>query len=127
MALVRLLPSLLTASASEIAAFRARMRERYRAPAGTPADKADEAFETVADAIVAYLSSPIPSEPNPPFQVGHCRSCEADDCFATAEPWAAPLTYIDGQAYVTGGFCCAHEVGWDRIGDCAHPMRPVER
>ena len=38
---MRLIPSLLNASTSEVTAFRAQMRERYRVPAGTPAEEAD--------------------------------------------------------------------------------------
>jgi hypothetical protein len=57
---MRLIPSLLNASTSDVAAFRARMRERYRVPAGTPAEEADLALEEIADKIIAYLSSPVP-------------------------------------------------------------------
>jgi hypothetical protein len=119
---MRLIPSLLNASTSEVTAFRAQMRERYRVPAGTPAEEADLALEEIADKIIAYLSSPVPSAPDPLYSVGPCKSCGAEDCYATAEPWAAPLTLIDGKAYITGGFCCAHHIGWPAIGDCAHPM-----
>jgi hypothetical protein len=91
-------------------------------PDGTPADEADQAFEEIADKIIAYLSSPVPSAPDPPYRVGPCRSCGAEDCYATAEPWAAPLTLIEGRAYITGGFCCAHRIEWSAVGNCAHPM-----
>jgi hypothetical protein len=119
---MRLIPSLLNASTSDVAAFRARMRERYRVPAGTPAEEADLALEEIADKIIAYLSSPDPKSPDPPYKVGACKSCGAEDCYATAEPWAAPVTLIDGKGYITGGFCCAHHIGWPAISDCAHPM-----
>jgi hypothetical protein len=119
---MRLIPSLLNASTSEVTAFRAQMRERYRVPAGTPAEEADLALEEIADKIIAYLSSPVPSAPDPPYSVGPCKSCGAEDCYATAEPWTAPVTLIDGKAYITGGFCCAHHTGWAAIGDCAHPV-----
>jgi len=80
------------------------------------------AVASEADAIIAYLSSPIPNRPDPPCRVGPCRSCGAEDCFATASPWSAPLIYRDGEAYVSGGFCCAHRIGWSAIDGCAHPM-----
>jgi hypothetical protein len=80
------------------------------------------AFHEMADKIIAYLSSPIPSAPDPPYCVGPCKSCGSDDCFAIAELWAAPSIYIDGKAYITAGLCCAHHVGWAAIDDCAHPM-----
>jgi hypothetical protein len=119
---MRLIPSLLNASTSEVTAFRAQLRSRLRVPPGTRPEKADLAFDQIADKIIAYLSSPVPSAPDPPYSVGPCRSCGAEDCYATAEPWAAPLTLIEGRAYITGGFCCAHRIGWPAIGDCAHPM-----
>jgi hypothetical protein len=97
------------------------MRDRYTVPKNTPS-KADLAFEELADKIIAYLSSPIPSAPDPPYHVGPCWSCSNDDCFAIAEPWAAPSIYSDGKAYITGGLCCAHHVGWAATDDCAHPM-----
>ena len=71
---MRLIPSMLNASATEIAAFRAQMQSRYRVPLGTPADKAHQAFEEIADKIIAYLSSPVPSKPNPPCQVEPCEA-----------------------------------------------------
>ena len=101
---MRLIPSLLNASTSEVTAFRAQMLERYR----VPAEEADLALEEIADKIIAYLSSPVPSAPDPPYNVGPCKSCGAEDCYATAEPWTAPLTLIDGKGYLTGGSCCAH-------------------
>jgi len=122
---MRLIPSLLNASTSEVTASRAQMRERYRVPAGTPAEEADLAFEEIADKIIAYLSSPVPSAPDPPYRVGPCKSCGAEDCYAIAEPWAAKLIYSEGEAYVSGGLCCAHHIGWSAIGRCAHPMMPA--
>ena len=91
---------MLKASDAELAAFRAQLRSRLMVPADTPPEEVDLAFEEIADKIIAYLSS----------------------CYATAEPWAAPLTLSDGKGYITGGFCCAHQIGWPAIGDCAHPM-----
>ena len=70
---VRLLPSMLNATPSEVAAFRAYMRDRYRVPPDTSPDKADLAFEELADKIIAYLSSPDPKSPDPPYKVGACR------------------------------------------------------
>jgi hypothetical protein len=119
---IRLIPSIRNASVTEVAAFRAQMRSRYRIPDGTSSDEADQAFEEIADKIIAYLSSPVPSAPDPPYRVGPCRSCGAEDCYATAEPWSAPMTLIEGRAYVTGGFCCAHRIDWSAVGNCAHPM-----
>jgi hypothetical protein len=45
---MRLLPSLLSASAGEVAAFRARLRDGFMTPSGTPADEAERAFEEMA-------------------------------------------------------------------------------
>jgi hypothetical protein len=101
---MRLIPSMLNASDAERAAFPAQLQSRLMLPPDTPSEEADLAFEKIADKIIAYLSSP------------------AEDCYATAEPWAAPLTLIEGKGYITGGFCCAHHIGWPAIGDCAHPM-----
>jgi hypothetical protein len=98
----------------------------YDVPAGTPLDKADRAFDVIFDKIMAYLSSPDPLSPDPPYRVGACKSCGKEDCFATAEPWAAPLIYSDGEAYIGGGLCCADR--WreeDFHSDCAHPMVPT--
>ena len=50
---MRLIPSLLNASTSEVTAFRAQMRERYRVPAGTPAEEADLALDEIADKNIA--------------------------------------------------------------------------
>jgi hypothetical protein len=170
---VKLLPSLLNATASELAAFLARLRDGYcgppiheatpadlaayraylrdlqddppgrpgfkratrevmpdkikyggyQVPPGTPPDKADQAFDEIADKIIAYLSSPIPSQPDPPCYVGPCEACGKTDCFATASPWVAPLVYIDGTAYVTGGLCCFKDWGKkEPMNHCAHPM-----
>jgi hypothetical protein len=99
----------------------------YAVPPGVPPDEADRAFGVIFDKIVAYLSSPDPLSPDPPYRVGRCRSCGAEDCFATAEPWAAKLIYRDGEVYLTGGFCCAHaadpkEHDWGPVANCAHPM-----
>ena len=124
----RILPSLLNAADAEVAAFRARLRDSYWVPPGTPSDKADLVFEELADKIIAYLSSPNPKSPDPPYRVGPCKSCGAGDCYAIAEPWAAKLIYADGMGYVTGGLCCAHRNGgcdWSIVGECAHPMVPV--
>jgi hypothetical protein len=115
---MRLLPSLLQARASEVAAFRAQMRERFTAPPGTCSASVRwirRAFHEMADKIIAYLSPPIPSAPDPPYCVGSCKSCGNDDCFAIAGLWAAPSIYIDGKAYITGGLCCAAcRLGCDR-------------
>ena len=51
---MRLLPSMLNATLSEVAAFRAHMRDRYQVPPDTPPDKAETAFERLADLIVSY-------------------------------------------------------------------------
>jgi hypothetical protein len=118
----RILPSLLNASDAEVAAFRARLRDSYWVPPGTPSDKADLVFEELADKIIAYLSSPDPKAPDPPYYVGSCRSCGAEDCHAIAAPWASKLIYCEGGAYVSGGLCCAHHIGWSAMGRCAHPM-----
>jgi hypothetical protein len=80
---MRLLPSLLHAAASEVAAFRAQMRERFAAPPGTPPDQAERAFDEMADKIIAYLSSPVPSAPDPPYRVGPCTACGKDDCWVS--------------------------------------------
>jgi hypothetical protein len=119
---MRLIPSMLKASDADLAAVRAQLRSRLMVPPDTPPEEVDLALEEIADKIIAYLSSPVPSAPDPPYRVGPCKSCGAEDCYATAEPWAAPLTLIDGKGYITGGFCCAHHIGWPAIGDCAHPM-----
>jgi hypothetical protein len=104
---------MLRAPPAELAAFRAQMRERYRVPPRASVRKADQAFEILADQIIAYLSSPIPSQPDPGYRVGACIACGKTDCFASAEPWAAPLVYRDGQAFISGGFCCTHAVDAD--------------
>jgi hypothetical protein len=83
---MRLLPSMFNATPSEVAAFRAHMHDRYQVPPDTPPDKAETAFERLADMIVSYLSSPVPNAPDPPCRVGACVTCGKDDCFATAEP-----------------------------------------
>jgi hypothetical protein len=119
---MRLLPSMLNATPSEVAAFRAHMRDRYQVPPDTPPDKAQTAFERLADRIVSYLSSPVPNAPDPPWRVGACVTCGKDDCFATAEPWAAKLIYLDGEAYVSGGLCCERPWAKGHQGRCAHPM-----
>jgi hypothetical protein len=119
---MRLIPSMLKASDADLAAFRAQLRSRLMVPPDTPPEEVDLAFEEIADKIIAYLSSPVPSAPDPPYRVGPCRSCGAEDCYATAEPWSAPMTLIEGRAYVTGGFCCAHRIDWSAVGNCAHPM-----
>jgi hypothetical protein len=113
---------MLKASDAELAAFRAQLRSRLMVPADPPSEEVDLAFEEIADKIIAYLSSPVPSAPDPPYRVGPCRSCGAEDCYATAEPWSAPLTLIEGRAYVTGGFCWAHRIEWSAVGNCGHPM-----
>jgi hypothetical protein len=114
-----LLPSMFNATPSEVAAFRAHMRDRYHVPPDTPPDKAETAFERLADLIVSYLSSPVPSAPDPPCRVGACITCGKDDCFATAEPWAAKLIYLDGEAYVSGGLCCERPWAKGHQGRCA--------
>ena len=99
---MRLIPSMLKASDAGLAAFRAQLRSPHGA-SGHPPEEADLAFEEIADKIIAYLSSLVPSAPDPPYRVGPCKSCGAEDCYATAEPGAAPLTLIDGKGYITGG------------------------
>jgi hypothetical protein len=63
--IMKLLPSMLSATPAEVKAFRSQMRDRYTVPKSTPSRKADLAFEESADKIIAYLSSPIPSAPDP--------------------------------------------------------------
>jgi hypothetical protein len=124
----KLIPSLLDASAAELAAFRVHLRGSYRVPPDTPPDEAELAFEELADKIIAYLSSPDPKAPDPPYRVGACKACGAEDCYAIAEPWAAKLIYADGLGYISGGLCCAHRNGgcdWSIVGECAHPIVPV--
>ena len=99
----------------------------YAVPPGVPRDEADRAFDVIFDKIMAYLSSPRPLSPDPPYRLGPCRSCRADDCLATTEPWATRLIYADGEVYLTGGFCCVHaadstEHDWGQVANCAHPM-----
>jgi len=81
------------------------MRKRYQVPPDTPPDKAETAFERLADLIVSYLNSPVQVRLNPPCRIGACITCGKDDCFTTAEPWAAKLIYLDGEAYVSGWLC----------------------
>jgi hypothetical protein len=119
---MRLLPSLLSATPSGVAAFRAQLRDRYRVPPDTPPDKAETAFERLAVLIISYLSSPIPNAPDPPCRVGPCITCGAEDCLPIAQPWAVPLIYLDGEAYVSGGLCCEKPWVKGQHGRCAHPM-----
>jgi hypothetical protein len=58
---MRLIPSMLNASDAERAAFPAQLRSRLMLPPDTPSEEADLAFEKIADKIIAYLSSPVPS------------------------------------------------------------------
>ena len=55
---------MLKASDAELAAFRAQLRSRLMVPADTPPEEVDIAFEEIADKIIAYLSSPVPSAPD---------------------------------------------------------------
>jgi hypothetical protein len=91
-------------------------------PPDTPPDKAETAFERLADLIVSYLSSPIPNAPDLPCYVGLCITCGAEDCLPIAQPWAVPLIYLDGEAYVSGGLCCGRPWAKGHQGRCAHPM-----
>jgi hypothetical protein len=75
----------------------------------------------MADKVIAYLSCRSRVRQTRRI-VGPCKSCDNDDCFAIAEPWVATSIYLDGKAYITGGLCSAHHVGWATIGDCAHLM-----
>jgi hypothetical protein len=119
---MRLLPSLLSATLAEVATFRSQLWDRYTVPPDTPPDKAETAFERLAALIISYLSSPIPNAPEPPCYVGPCITCGAEDCLPIAQPWAAPLIYLDGAAYVSGGLCCEKPWVKGQHGRCAHPM-----
>ena len=123
---MRLLPSMFNATPSEVAACRAHTLDRYQVPPDAPADKVETAFERLPDLIVSYLSSPVPSAPDPPCRVGACITCGKDDCFATAEPWAAKLVYLDGEAHVSGGLCCERPWAKGHRGRCAHPMVEIQ-
>ena len=91
---------MLKASDAELAAVRAQLRSRLMVPADTPPEEVDLAFE--GDRRQDHRLSEFPGSecPDPPYRVGPCKSCGAEDCYATAEPWAAPLTLIDGKGYI---------------------------
>jgi hypothetical protein len=94
----------------------------YTVPPDTPPDKAETAFERLADLIVSYLSSRFHMRQTLLVGQGVCITCGKDDCFATAEPWAARLIYLDGEAYVLGGLCW--ERPWaKRVTKDAAPIR----
>jgi len=95
---MRLIPPMLRTSDAELAAFRVQLRSRFKVPPDTPSDEADLASEELADKIIAYVSSPDPKAPDPPYRVGPSKSCDGD-CYATAEPWAALLILIEAKAY----------------------------
>ena len=46
----------------------------------------------------------------------------AGDCLPITQPWAVPLIYLDGEAYVSGGLCCEKPWVKGQHGRCAHPM-----
>jgi hypothetical protein len=54
-----------------------------RGATGHAPDQAERAFDEMADKIIAYLSSPIPSAPDPPYRVGPCTACGKDDCWVS--------------------------------------------
>ena len=68
---------------------------------------------------VLVLALPLP---DPPCYVGPCITCGAEDCLPIAQPWAVPLIYLDGEAYVNGGLCCEKPWVKSQHGRCAHPM-----
>ena len=64
----------------------------------------------------------VTSAPDPPCYVGPCITYGAEDCLPITQPWAVPLIYLDGEAYVGGGLCCEKPWVKGQHGRCARPM-----